>query len=429
MISRGEFGPIALRRILDLLDRFGIKSTFFIPGHSAVAFPEPTRMIRAAGHEIGHHGWVHENPTMLTPEQERQVLERGLEALDRIAGARPVGYRSPAWDNSPATVSLLLEYGFEYESSLMGSDYAPYWCRVGDEFSTTEEYRWGRPVDLVEVPVAWHLDDFPPFEHVRLRSGAVLQGNAPPSSVGEVWLGEFDYLYHHVGSSRWSRYPDDHDASAGDRARASLAFPRTMHPPHGRPSRGDLYDGWRYVRPLAQGTQTRIASRCRPGAFQGMGSASAPAPAARRRSEEEEIVAAAGPGGCRLVCGLRLLASHHAMARALKLAGSPLVGASLSPPSSTARREKGRGDFAKHSPPIVLRWMLLPVGSTDPAYSDPLGVHGPGPKEYIPAARKPACSGSIVKCSNERLPLHETSYCSNNRTSRHEGSARLAHLD
>jgi peptidoglycan-N-acetylglucosamine deacetylase len=154
MISRGEFGPIALRRILDLLDRFGIKSTFFIPGHSALAFPEPTRIIRAAGHEIGHHGWVHENPATLTPEQERRVLERGLEALDRIAGVRPVGYRSPAWDNSPATVSLLLEYGFEYESSLMGSDYAPYWCRVGDEFSTTEEYRWGRPVDLVEVPVA-----------------------------------------------------------------------------------------------------------------------------------------------------------------------------------------------------------------------------------------------------------------------------------
>jgi peptidoglycan/xylan/chitin deacetylase (PgdA/CDA1 family) len=117
---------------LDLLDRFGVKSTFFIPDHSAVAFPEPTRMIRACGHEIGHHGWVHENPAMLTPEQERHVLERGLEALDRIAGVRPVGYRSPAWDNSPVTVSLLLEYGFEYESSLMGGDYAPYWCRVGD---------------------------------------------------------------------------------------------------------------------------------------------------------------------------------------------------------------------------------------------------------------------------------------------------------
>ena len=76
-----------------------------------------------------------------------------------------------------------------------------------------------------------------------------------------------------------------------------------------------------------------------------------------------------------------------------------------------------RGDFAKHSPPIVLRWMLLPVGSTDPAYSDPLGVHGPGPKEYIAAGGKPLrVSGSIVKCSNERLPLHETSYCGNTRT-------------
>jgi len=198
MVSRGEFGPIALRRILALLDRFGIKSTFFVPGHSALAFPEPTRSIAAAGHEIGHHGWVHENPRALTPEQERHVIERGLDALDRTVGVRPVGYRSPAWDNSPATVPLLLEYGFEYESSLMGGDYEPYWCRVGDEWSTTEEYRWGRPVELIEVPVAWHLDDFPVFEHVWAKRG-VLQGNAPPSAVEEVWRGEFDYLYHHVG--------------------------------------------------------------------------------------------------------------------------------------------------------------------------------------------------------------------------------------
>ena len=60
MISRGEFGPKACRRILEMLDRFGVQCTFFVPGHSALAFPEPTRMIKAAGHEIGHHGWVHE---------------------------------------------------------------------------------------------------------------------------------------------------------------------------------------------------------------------------------------------------------------------------------------------------------------------------------------------------------------------------------
>jgi peptidoglycan-N-acetylglucosamine deacetylase len=199
MVSRGEFGPIALRRILAMLDRYGIKSTFFIPGHSVLAYPEPSKAIKAGGHEIGHHGWVHENPLMLTPEQERAVMEKGLEVLDQVLGVRPAGYRSPAWDNSPVTVPLLLEYGFEYESSLMGGDYEPYWCRVGDEWSTTEEYRWGRPVDLVEAPVAWHLDDFPVFEHAVTKGGSILQGNAPPSAVEEVWRGEFDYLYERVG--------------------------------------------------------------------------------------------------------------------------------------------------------------------------------------------------------------------------------------
>src|SRR4051812_9096304 len=95
MISRGEFGPIALERILPLLDRHGIQSTFFIPGHTALAYPESVKAIHAAGHEIGHHGWVHENPASLTPDRERQVLQLGLDALHSVAGVRPVGYRSP----------------------------------------------------------------------------------------------------------------------------------------------------------------------------------------------------------------------------------------------------------------------------------------------------------------------------------------------
>jgi peptidoglycan-N-acetylglucosamine deacetylase len=120
MISRGEFGPIGLRRILDLLDQHGVKSTFFIPGHSALAFPEPTKMIQAAGHEIGHHGWVHENPAGLTPDQERVVIQRGLEALDRVAGVRPVGYRSPAWDNSPSTVPHVARIWFRVSKQPYG---------------------------------------------------------------------------------------------------------------------------------------------------------------------------------------------------------------------------------------------------------------------------------------------------------------------
>jgi peptidoglycan/xylan/chitin deacetylase (PgdA/CDA1 family) len=198
MISRGEFGPIALRRILALLESRGIKSTFFVPGHTARAYPDTVTAIHAAGHEIGHHGWVHENPVTLTPEREREVLLKGLEALHDVAGVRPVGYRSPGWDNSPHTVPLLLEHGFEYESSLMGSDFEPYWCRVGDEFSQTEAFRWGTPVALVELPVAWHLDDFIQFEFVATPT-AILNAARSTTMSWEIWTQEFEYLYERVG--------------------------------------------------------------------------------------------------------------------------------------------------------------------------------------------------------------------------------------
>lgn len=199
MISRGEFGPIGLKRILALLESRGITSTFFVPGHTALAYPSTVKAIRDAGHEIGHHGWVHENPVTLTPEREREVLIRGFEVLQEVVGVRPIGYRSPGWDNSPATVPLLVEFGFEYESSLMGSDFEPYWCRVGDEFSQTEEFRWGTPVDLLEIPVAWHLDDFIQFEFVAMPT-SLLMGLRSTTTPWEIWKDEFDYLYGRVGS-------------------------------------------------------------------------------------------------------------------------------------------------------------------------------------------------------------------------------------
>ena len=153
------------------------------------------------------------------------------------------------------------------------------------------------------------------------------------------WLGEFDYLYHHVGQGILTITMHPQVIGRGHRL---LFLERCIRHMAGHP--GVTFANHRRLRaPLAQGTQTRIASRCRPGAFQGLESASARAPAARGGSEKGEIVAAAGPGGCCLVCGLPRLASHHAMARALKLAGSPLVGASLSPPEFYREaRKRGR---------------------------------------------------------------------------------------
>lgn len=196
MISRGEFGPIGVHRILALLGEYKALATFFTPGGTAVSYPRVVAAIRDAGHELAHHGWIHENPVNLNRDDELRILERGIEALQKVTGTRPVGYRSPAWDNSPNTVTLLLEHGFEYESSLMGNDFEPYWCRVGDKWSKTEPYVFGEPTKLVEMPVAWHLDDHPYYEFIPGREG---QGLRPPSVVREIWKGEFDYLYNQVG--------------------------------------------------------------------------------------------------------------------------------------------------------------------------------------------------------------------------------------
>ena len=199
MISRGEFGVIGVERILRLLEREQIPATFFVPGHTADTYPDSVRAIVRAGHEVGHHGYLHENPVALeSAEREREVLERGLAALDRAAGVRPTGYRSPAWDNSPHTIELLVEHGFRYESSLMGKDFEPYWCRVGDVIRKDGPYEFGREVDLVELPVSWILDDFPHFEYVSLR-GAVRPGLSAASKVEEIWREDFNGAYEEGG--------------------------------------------------------------------------------------------------------------------------------------------------------------------------------------------------------------------------------------
>ena len=197
-ISRGEYAVLGVQRILKLLGSRGIRGTFFIPGHTVETYPASVEAILAAGHEIGHHGYLHENPAALeTRDRERAVIERGLRAMQEVAGLNPTGYRSPSWDNSPHTVELLLEYGFRYESSLMADDFSPYWCRVGDEAQEDGPYRFGSPVDLVEMPVSWVLDDFPHFEFVR-SGGALFPGLSAGTKVEEIWRDEFSFMLREV---------------------------------------------------------------------------------------------------------------------------------------------------------------------------------------------------------------------------------------
>jgi len=191
MLSRGEFGAVSIPRILRLLASLDARATFFIPGHTVYAYPDTVRSIAAAGHEIAHHGWVHESPARFDLAGERSNLERGLEALDAILGVRPLGYRSPAAELTSHTVPLLLDLNFVYDSSCLATDFYPYYLRAGDISSATEPYVFGETTELIEAPFSWSLSDFSRFEFVWSTN----PGFSSPSAVEEIWQGEFDFAY------------------------------------------------------------------------------------------------------------------------------------------------------------------------------------------------------------------------------------------
>lgn len=193
-ISRGEFGPhVGVPRILDLLARYAIGSSWFIPGHTLETYPEACRRIADAGHEIGHHGWTHRPPATLTPDQEEAELVRANEAIRKLCGRSARGYRSPSWDLSPHSVEFLLKHGFVYDSSMMADDYVPYRVRRGDVIELERPAVFGPATRLIEMPVSWTLDDYPHFEFVRTPT-SVLPGNMNANGVLQNWTDDFLYL-------------------------------------------------------------------------------------------------------------------------------------------------------------------------------------------------------------------------------------------
>jgi len=101
-ISRGLFaGELGSPRLLELFRRFDIKTTWFIPGHSIETFPEQMAQVAEAGHEIGVHGYSHENPIAMTPAQEEGVLDKCIELITGLCGRRPSGYVAPWWEFQP----------------------------------------------------------------------------------------------------------------------------------------------------------------------------------------------------------------------------------------------------------------------------------------------------------------------------------------
>jgi peptidoglycan/xylan/chitin deacetylase (PgdA/CDA1 family) len=203
-ISRGMFsGEVGSPRLLKLFKKYNLRTTWFIPGHSAETFPVQMKAVADAGHEIGVHGYTHENPIAMTREQEEAILDKCLDVLTKLSGKRPTGYVAPWWEFSPVTNELLLNRGIKYDHSLMHDDFHPYYVRVGDKWTKIDYSKhpdaWMQPLvrgeetDLIEIPASWYLDDLPPMMFIKKAPNS--HGFVNPRHLEESWRDQFDWVY------------------------------------------------------------------------------------------------------------------------------------------------------------------------------------------------------------------------------------------
>ncbi|PKX95792.1 polysaccharide deacetylase family protein [Aspergillus novofumigatus IBT 16806] len=223
-ISRGLWaGHVGTPRLLKLFEKYNIKTTWFIPGHSLETFPEECAQVRDAGHEIGLHGYSHENPSDMTPEQQKDVLDKTYRMLTDFCGKPPRGIVAPWWETSKEMADLLLAYGIEYDHSMSHHDCQMYWLRTGDTWTkidySQKAVTWMKPLvrgqdtGLVEIPGNWYIDDLPPMMFIKNAPNS--HGWVNPRDIEDIWKDHFDYFYREYDS---------------------FVFPMTIHPDvSGRP--------------------------------------------------------------------------------------------------------------------------------------------------------------------------------------------------
>ena len=179
-----RYGPeVGVPRIIDVCKDFGIKQTFFVPGWCAEQFPKAIELMVDNGHEVALHGYLHEYPNQMSQEEERFWTEKGANAIEKIAGKRPVGYRAPWYKYSKYSTDILAELGFTWDTSLMGDD-VPY----------VIESAKGK---LIELPSRWQLDDWPQFVHNHDLD--FMMPIASPQYAMDVYMAEFYAMWEHGG--------------------------------------------------------------------------------------------------------------------------------------------------------------------------------------------------------------------------------------
>jgi peptidoglycan/xylan/chitin deacetylase (PgdA/CDA1 family) len=182
ILSQGEYAArAAVPRILALLDKYRIPASFFVPAVTALLHPQEIKAITSKGrHEVGMHGWIHERNSILSEEEERDLMRKSFDTLKAMTGKPPAGIRTPSWDFSPSTLKIIRELGLLYDSSLMADD-RPY-----------ELLEDGKPTGVVELPVEWLLDDYPYFGFERYSA---VRPHIAPEDVMAIWAAEFDRAY------------------------------------------------------------------------------------------------------------------------------------------------------------------------------------------------------------------------------------------
>jgi peptidoglycan/xylan/chitin deacetylase (PgdA/CDA1 family) len=192
-LAWGQFGNrVGVPRILDLLNKYGVKGSFYVPAVTALLHPAEQRRVVAEGHEIGIHGWIHELNSTLAREAERDLMRRSADTLEQIAGVRPVGLRTPSWDFSKHTLEIEKEMGLLYDSSLMSDE------------DCYELLLDGEPTGIVELPVEWVRDDAVYFMMNRFSA---LRPYTPPTDVLDIFRREFDAAYDEGGIFQLTMHP------------------------------------------------------------------------------------------------------------------------------------------------------------------------------------------------------------------------------
>ncbi|MFJ2815323.1 polysaccharide deacetylase [Streptomyces sp. NPDC087294] len=190
-MSQAHYGArVGLPRITSLLREYEARASFFVPAVSAQLTPDAIEALRADGHEVGLHGWIHERCGDLSEAEEYALAGRSADVLRRCTGLTPRGMRTPWWDFTAHTLPVARQLGLLYDSSLMADD-EPY-----------ELLDRGERTGMTEIPVSWIRDDAPYFP-----DDPAARQILAPRQVAQIWKDEFDGAFAESGLFQLTLHP------------------------------------------------------------------------------------------------------------------------------------------------------------------------------------------------------------------------------